>query len=34
VTLVVLFMPGGLAQALRVVARRLFAAGAKFEARS
>jgi branched-chain amino acid transport system permease protein len=34
VTLVVLFMPGGLAQALRVVAHHLFVADAKFEARS
>ena len=34
VTLVVLFMPGGLVQAIRVVARPVFAAGAKFEARS
>jgi branched-chain amino acid transport system permease protein len=34
VTLVVLFMPGGLVQAFRVVRRRIFAASAKFEARS
>ena len=34
VTLVVLFMPGGLVQGLRVVARRVFAASTKFEARS
>jgi branched-chain amino acid transport system permease protein len=34
VTLVVLFMPGGLVQAIRVVARRVFAVGAKLEARS
>jgi branched-chain amino acid transport system permease protein len=34
VTLVVLFMPGGLVQAIRVAARRVFAVGAKLEARS
>jgi branched-chain amino acid transport system permease protein len=34
VTLVVLFMPGGLVQAFRVVVRRISAANAKFEARS
>jgi branched-chain amino acid transport system permease protein len=34
VTLVVLFMPGGLVQAVRLMARRVLAAGAKFEARS
>jgi len=34
VTLVVLFMPGGLVQAVRVVARHVLPAGAKFEARS
>src|SRR5262249_11619007 len=34
VALVVLFMPGGLVQAIRLVARHFFAAGAKFEARS
>src|SRR5262245_32362632 len=34
VTLVVLFIPGGLVQAIRVVARHVLPAGAKFEARS
>ena len=34
VALVVLFMPGGLVQAIRAVANHVFAAGAKFEARS
>lgn len=34
VTLVVLFMPGGLVQAIRIMAHHVFAAGAKFEARS
>ena len=34
VALVVLFMPGGLVQAIRLLVRPVFAAGAKFEARS
>jgi branched-chain amino acid transport system permease protein len=34
VTLVVLFMPGGLVQAVRVVARHIWPAGAKLETRS
>jgi branched-chain amino acid transport system permease protein len=34
VALVVLFIPGGLVQAIRLAARHVFAAGAKFETRS
>jgi branched-chain amino acid transport system permease protein len=34
VTLVVLFMPGGLVQAVRLIARRAFRSGAKIEQRS
>ncbi len=34
VTLVVLFMPGGLVQAIRMLVRHVLPAGAKFEGRS